>query len=83
MGRWRGRLYATDRARDFDHERVREDYFALPGVLVMLIVSESRTVMFESDRSTKPSIGNRINGLWYWSPELASCWMDSLYAQLQ
>lgn len=22
MGRWRGRLYATDRARDFDHERV-------------------------------------------------------------
>ncbi|KAH0842680.1 Inorganic phosphate transporter PHO84 [Fonsecaea pedrosoi] len=23
MGRWRGRLYATDRARDFDHERDR------------------------------------------------------------
>lgn len=25
MGRWRGRLYATDRARDFDHERVSKE----------------------------------------------------------
>lgn len=36
--------------------------------------------MFESDRSTKPSIDNRSNGWSFWLPEWDSYLMVSLYA---